>query len=39
MRMTYGLMRQEWSSSPPTAVSVALTGAIIYFKERNDHRS
>jgi hypothetical protein len=37
--MTYGLMRQDVVIIAAKGSSLALTGAIIYFKVRNEHRS
>lgn len=37
--MTYGLMRQDVVIIAANGISVALAGAMIYFKVRNEHRS
>jgi hypothetical protein len=39
MPMTYGLMRQDVVIFAAKGSSLALTGAIIYLKVRNEHRS
>lgn len=37
--MGYGLMRQDVVIIAANGISVALAGANIYFKVRNEHRS